>query len=259
MYNKSNGGLSSARNYGLERANGDFVIFLDSDDYLRSDSISRCIKEFEKDVDIVLFEANSFDSEGGQSLSQFNYSRPQTLKSKPELSTSYFIRNVIDGGFISSACLYITRREISNTLRFIPQLLHEDLHYTPMVFLKNNSSKVKVINEKLYQRRVRTGSIMTSPKSIKHVESFFEIISLTMSCFFNKKNNQLDAALKVYTSSLIRKVLYATHHSDIKLFDVILIKKELVVLFYKYRILDFKTFVFVFFSGIYYYFKRYTS
>ena len=255
LYNKVNGGLSSARNYGLDKANGDFIIFLDSDDYLRNDSISLCVNEFKKDVDIVLFAASSFDSEGGHILNEFNYNRAQTLERKPELSENYFIRNVIGQSFISSACLYMTKSELSKDLRFVPELLHEDLHYTPLLFLNKEGSKVTVINEKLYQRRVRNGSIMTSSKSIKHVESFLKIITLIMDLFFNKRNYQLDTALKVYACSLIRKVLYAIHYSDIKFFDKLLIKKDLVFLFFRYVLLDLKTFTFIFLSDIYYRFK----
>ena len=51
---KINGGVSSARNYGLEIANGDWIVFVDSDDYLLPDHISSMMAAVSDDVDLVM-------------------------------------------------------------------------------------------------------------------------------------------------------------------------------------------------------------
>lgn len=54
-YEKANGGLASARNYGLQRATGDYLYCVDSDDYIDSDCLEYCLKKArETDADIVL-------------------------------------------------------------------------------------------------------------------------------------------------------------------------------------------------------------
>lgn len=57
LINKSNGGVSETRNLGINKAKGKYIMFIDSDDWIDSDCIEKCIIEFKKDssIDIVLF------------------------------------------------------------------------------------------------------------------------------------------------------------------------------------------------------------
>jgi glycosyltransferase involved in cell wall biosynthesis len=59
LINQKNRGPSAARNRGLEEANGDFVYFMDSDDYIAPETFEKCIKQFQmhSQLDIVLFDA----------------------------------------------------------------------------------------------------------------------------------------------------------------------------------------------------------
>jgi len=56
IYEKPNGGLSDARNYGLERAKGEFVYFMDSDDWIEPNLLKDTVCVFEKnEIDFVVF------------------------------------------------------------------------------------------------------------------------------------------------------------------------------------------------------------
>ena len=62
---QENKGLPSARNTGINNANGEFILFLDSDDYISHDLIEKCLKRQQvNDVDCVVFNTNFFDDSG---------------------------------------------------------------------------------------------------------------------------------------------------------------------------------------------------
>ncbi len=62
---KKNRGLSAARNTGIDAANGEFIIFLDSDDYVDHDLIEKCIlRQQQNDVDCVVFNTQHVDDAG---------------------------------------------------------------------------------------------------------------------------------------------------------------------------------------------------
>src|SRR5690606_4224086 len=56
VFEKENGGLSDARNYGLERAKGEFIYFMDSDDWIETNLLEDNLKIIEEeDLDLVVF------------------------------------------------------------------------------------------------------------------------------------------------------------------------------------------------------------
>ena len=69
-FHKKNGGLSDARNYGIKRANGEYILFLDSDDYIKKTALKECreaISEAKRkkiDLDVIISEGQYFDRYG---------------------------------------------------------------------------------------------------------------------------------------------------------------------------------------------------
>lgn len=174
---QANAGLSAARNTGLAHISNDYVMFLDSDDYLRTDSIKVLKSAIQKyKSDLILFSATSFgeevDAREIQVLDDM-YCRYSNIFNK-NISGLEFLSQAFNQhtGYIKSACLYLFNRNNAPNLRFIPGIIHEDNHFTALITLASN--RVLSLDERLYYRRVRPGSIMSTTISDKNVKGYLE-------------------------------------------------------------------------------------
>lgn len=142
VFHKSNGGLSDARNYGLEHAQGDFFLFIDSDDMLHRDFCKVLVESQKKyDADIVSTDIIEFYSqEDVNRLNSRDYSIHEFLFEEKEILQEYFKpqkKIIINHGL----CMKLYKRTLFKDLRFEQGRLHEDLFIT---YLLLNKCKVFV-------------------------------------------------------------------------------------------------------------------
>ena len=86
---KINGGLSDARNYGMKYASGDYIMFIDSDDFVSERMVEACLSRMEKDnLDMVVFDYNQyFDMTNTSEIIRvpFDDDKVYNLENAPEL------------------------------------------------------------------------------------------------------------------------------------------------------------------------------
>ena len=152
-----NEGLSAARNLGMKEAKGDYILFLDSDDWLETNALETLAQNL-NDEDMLCFSGRRYFEETG------NYHAADQLEEKTySTGMAYYNENALQRRDFAFVCvvlrLYRRRFLLENSLRFKEGIYHEDNLFTPTAcyFAK----KVKVINECLYDYRVRANSIMT--------------------------------------------------------------------------------------------------
>lgn len=167
---KKNGGLSSARNYGMLHSTGKYIIFLDSDDYwIDKDILSLLIEKAESEnLDVVRGEFVNVDAKGKQlytpDLSE------ESLKLKNQILNSYeMMKFVINGRFFS--WLFMFRKSAIGCLHFDEnRKFQEDIDFAIKFFSKNYRCGYLPIQ--FYAYRQRENSIMSTPRINNLANSF---------------------------------------------------------------------------------------
>ena len=160
QYNKGAGG---ARNVGLEHANGTYIWFIDSDDFIDKNSIERLLPYLKKKkLDLLAFEATAFKEVDGKRISisegsiSRNWPKNQILRIPEDINT---IPDTIEG----SSVTYIARKSFVNQYRFRENVVFEDADFQFKLF--TSASTMMVIDYKPYHRRITNGSTTGSNAS----------------------------------------------------------------------------------------------
>lgn len=170
-----NRGQSAARNVALDRARGEYLVLLDSDDYLVPEALDKLVSRARaQNLDDLYFSARSFyESMELHELVREDFSqRPpfDDVATGRELFAFFEERDQ----FFPQAALRLVRRDLIEGagIRFFEGIIHEDLLFTLQTLVISQRSSF--LNEPLYRRRIRAGSTMTSPKrTIANVHGHF--------------------------------------------------------------------------------------
>lgn len=167
VIHNQNEGVSSARNSGLRHAKGEFVLFVDSDDYIEEELIEICVKSFKtKQVDMVIFNYIKETDKGIRLRNSHFKSLKQDIKSSRR-KIRFITNNVLQykSGWEPWNRMFRMKVIKQNNILFLNGVsFSEDLFFVLKYLL--NSSKIEVMRIPLYHYIDRGNSAMNSISSI---------------------------------------------------------------------------------------------
>ncbi len=169
VIHKKNGGLSSARNAGLEIALGKYISFIDSDDYISSYFIEKLYKTCkDKNCEITLCEYERVYSE---------IKKENTIEKKDSIIEVYDTKQMLNKLYSTDYLITtvawnkLYKRDILKNIRYPDGRLHEDEATTYKILY--NAKKVAIIREKLYYYYYDENSIMNKKFNIKRLHALY--------------------------------------------------------------------------------------
>lgn len=200
VINQENQGLSMARNNGVKEASGEYLIFLDSDDYIEKDLLEEINNSLSNNPDLVRYQIKEvFDNKDDINYEEIPFDNKNGVEAFKLITNYHFVEN---------AWAYAIKREfyLKERFSFKKGTYHEDFGLIPLVIIK--SKVVNSINYVGYCYYQRDGSIMNSSdysKTKKKVKDFYNHY-LYLTKEINKTKLDKTYFMSFISNSLILKI-----------------------------------------------------
>lgn len=208
-FSQTNQGQSVARNSGIEKASGEFIYFMDSDDFLEKEAFEVCYNKCtSENLDFVFFDAESF-IDNNDHLVGFDYRRTYLLREEMVYAGKDILDHMLNKKiYRASVCLNLIKRSFikQNQLNFYPGIIHEDELFTSQLYLLSN--RVSCIQQVFYHRRVRANSTMSKMFNDRNIEGYLTVIRELKSIYIK------DTKHKILIDRLIGYILNPTIYNS---------------------------------------------
>lgn len=177
VLHKSNGGVSSARNLGIERAKGEYLCFVDSDDTVEPDMVQDMVKnaqEYNADITCCLLDVVEIDG-----TSRNLHKGKSDLYKNTEIITNYFTDQFIKDQMYGPYNKLFKSTVVKNKI-FKPYKLGEDILFIFEILLCCNN--IYIGNKVGYHYLHRSGSAMTSTFCKKKIDYIFAAKEVVKLC-----------------------------------------------------------------------------
>lgn len=206
-YKKENGGLPDARNFGVLKATGKYIMFLDSDDYIAPSLFENLEQYINENIDLIKFKMITVDNKEREIQ---KLDGPVFDKCTGEEA---FEKLAGKDNFLEVACIYLYRREffVQNNFKYnTKNIFHEDFGLTPLIII--NAKTVVSTNVFDYYYMQTENSIMRNTDYEKEIIKANDVLNhydhmLESIKGYDISEKTKDLLKKYYTNSVILKAM----------------------------------------------------
>lgn len=210
-------GLSTARNIGVNESSGEYILFLDGDDFLNTNCLEKLNSELEKDLDVLRFQAQEVKND---------IVIPYNEQPFNSMNGEEAFNHLIKYHFVENSWCYCYKREFfkKHDFKFMENCIAEDYGLTPLIIGK--AEKVKSISYIGYNYVQRENSLMNTSYYSKKVKKMEDMIK--QADFLKEKLKGIDrnSALNIFINNSL--IYYSTtlKYTDYKKYCRILKQKN---------------------------------
>ncbi|MFD2966830.1 glycosyltransferase family 2 protein [Sphingobacterium bambusae] len=201
---KKNGGLSSARNTGLDHAAGEFICFVDSDDIIHPQFISILFGSLDGS-DMAFCSYQTFEEDTPKDFHILDDFAAKTYQGQDMLSQIFSFKYPL----LVIACNKIYKRQIWERIRFPLNKIHEDEFVVHLIL--DQCHFIKFVNHPLYYYRQRAGSVMTAASNRNAILNKMEAFALRRDFFLDR---DMESDAQKLNDEILYRCLMATVDKD---------------------------------------------
>lgn len=181
VFHKENGGVSSARNLGLDHASGEWIYFVDSDDQVLPGGLQTMVDCISNDVDIVLAGYKRYD-ETGHVVYEID-ERVVCLMDKQESLSTLYARHGKYYDYLTYGCIRLLRNKIiqKHNLRFDIEISNKEDTLFLTQYICQSNGRTRFTTTPVYRYNLRNDSAMGAWKKgfdYKYIDSLYALIKM---------------------------------------------------------------------------------